>query len=363
MSPSPADPASQVSTVSTTGTASADGTASTTGTASADDAAIAARGLRKSYGDKAVLDGIDLTVPAGTIFALLGPNGAGKTTAVKILSTLIGADGGELRVAGHDLATAPQAVRAAIGVTGQFSAVDGLITGEENMLLMADLHHLPKREGRRVVAELLERFDLVEAAKKPAAGYSGGMKRRLDIAMTLVGSPRIIFLDEPTTGLDPRSRHNMWQIIRELVAGGVTVFLTTQYLDEADELADRIAVLNDGRIVAEGSAGELKRLVPGGHVRLRFTDPAAYQSAAESLHEVAARDDEALSLQIAGDGSQRQLRALLNRLDSAGIEAEELTVHTPDLDDVFFALTSTTGSAVPAQPRTQPSASPKENLR
>ncbi|MFE4850083.1 ABC transporter ATP-binding protein, partial [Streptomyces sp. NPDC056689] len=208
--------------------------------------AIAANGLRKSYGDKTVLDGIDLTVPEGTVFALLGPNGAGKTTAVQILSTLISPDpaSGEIRVGGHDLATQAQAVRGAIGVTGQFSAVDGLITGEENMLLMADLHHLPKREGRRVAAELLERFDLVDAAKKPASTYSGGMKRRLDIAMTLVGNPRIIFLDEPTTGLDPRARHNMWGIIRELVTHGVTVFLTTQYLDEADELADRIAVLN-----------------------------------------------------------------------------------------------------------------------
>ncbi|MFB7178975.1 ATP-binding cassette domain-containing protein [Streptomyces sp. NPDC056257] len=311
--------------------------------------AIAANGLRKSYGDKIVLDGVDLAVPEGTVFSLLGPNGAGKTTAVKILSTLVGADAGDLHVAGHDLATAPQAVRAAIGVTGQFSAVDGLITGEENMLLMADLHHLSRREGRRVTAELLERFDLVEAAKKPASTYSGGMKRRLDIAMTLVGSPRIIFLDEPTTGLDPRSRHTMWQIIRELVAGGVTVFLTTQYLEEADELADRIAVLNDGRIVAQGTAEELKRLVPGGHVRLRFADPAAYRSAAAALGEVT-RDDEALSLQIPSDGSQRELRSVLDRLDAAGIEADELTVHTPDLDDVFFALTGG-ARTLPNQPK------------
>ncbi|MFI9332338.1 ATP-binding cassette domain-containing protein [Kitasatospora sp. NPDC052868] len=313
------------------------------------DLAIAANGLRKSYGDKVVLDGIDLAVPAGTIFSLLGPNGAGKTTAVKILSTLVSADAGELRVGGHDLATDPQAVRAAIGVTGQFSAVDGLITGEENMLLMADLHHLSRSEGRRTAAELLERFDLVDAAKKPAASYSGGMKRRLDIAMTLVGSPRIIFLDEPTTGLDPRSRHTMWGIIRELVSGGTTVFLTTQYLDEADELADRIAVLNDGRIAAQGTAEELKRLVPGGHVRLRFTDPAAYQAAATALRETT-RNDEALSLQLPSGGSQRELRAILDRLDSAGIEANELTVHTPDLDDVFFALTDTTDAAtVPNQ--------------
>ncbi len=310
-------------------------------------AAIVADGLRKSYGDKVVLDGVDLSVPEGTIFSLLGPNGAGKTTAVKILSTLVTADAGDLRVGGHDLATDPQAVRAAIGVTGQFSAVDGLITGEENMLLMADLHHLSRREGRRVTAELLERFDLTEAAKKPASTYSGGMKRRLDLAMTLVGAPRIIFLDEPTTGLDPRSRHSMWQIIRELVSGGVTVFLTTQYLEEADELAHRIAVLHDGRIAAEGTADELKRLVPGGHVRLRFTDPAGYRSAADALRE-AARDDEALALRIPSGGSQRELRSLLDRLDSAGVEADELTVHTPDLDDVFFALTG--GAAVPHQP-------------
>ncbi|MFC1413892.1 ATP-binding cassette domain-containing protein [Streptacidiphilus sp. N1-12] len=330
--------------------------------------AIAARGLRKSYGDKTVLDGIDLAVPAGTVFSLLGPNGAGKTTAVKILSTLISADAGELRVGGYDLAADPQAVRAAIGVTGQFSAVDGLITGEENMLLMADLHHLSRSEGRRTAAELLERFDLTEAAKKPASTYSGGMKRRLDIAMTLVGSPRIIFLDEPTTGLDPRARHTMWQIIRDLVTGGVTVFLTTQYLEEADELADRIAVLSNGRIAAEGTAEELKRLIPGGHVRLRFTDPAAYQGAATALRE-ATGDDEALTLQIPSGGSQRELRSILDWLDTAGIEADELTVHTPDLDDVFFALTgdtdttsSTAGTANTTNNANVPTQS-KENAR
>ncbi|MDH6549891.1 ATP-binding cassette domain-containing protein [Streptomyces sp. SAI-041] len=303
--------------------------------------AVSTDGLRKSYGDKVVLDGIDLRIPTGSVFALLGPNGAGKTTAVKILSTLVSADGGQAQVGGHDLAADPQGVRASIGVTGQFSAVDGLITGEENMLLMADLHHLSKAEGRRVTAELLERFDLTGAAKKPASTYSGGMKRRLDIAMTLVGDPRIIFLDEPTTGLDPRARHTMWQVIRDLVADGVTVFLTTQYLEEADQLADRIAVLHDGRIAAEGSAEELKRLVPGGHVRLRFTDPAAYRGAASALRE-AARDDETFTLQIPSDGSQRELRSILDWLDAAGVEADELTVHTPDLDDVFFALTGGT---------------------
>ncbi|WP_425839059.1 ATP-binding cassette domain-containing protein [Streptomyces fractus] len=310
----------------------------TTTTATSPPLAIEARGLRKAFGGKTVLDGIDLAVPAGSVFSLLGPNGAGKTTAVRILSTLITADAGELFVGGHDLSADPQAVRAAIGVTGQFSAVDGLITGEENMLLMADLHHLPRREGRRAAAELLDRFDLTEAAKRPAATYSGGMTRRLDIAMTLVGSPRILFLDEPTTGLDPRSRHTMWRMIRDLVADGVTVFLTTQYLDEADELADRIAVLSEGRIAATGSADELKRLVPGGHVRLRFTDPAGYRAAVAALRDVTT-DDEALTVRVPSDGTQAELRAVLDWLDAAGVEADELSVHTPDLDDVFFALT------------------------
>ncbi|MCX5205267.1 ATP-binding cassette domain-containing protein [Streptomyces sp. NBC_00237] len=303
--------------------------------------AVEARELRKSYGDRTVLDGIDLTVPTGSVFALLGPNGAGKTTAVKILSTLIGGEAETLRVGGHDVAADPQAVRTRIGVTGQFSAVDGLITGEENMMLMADLHHLPRREGRRVTTELLARFDLTEAAKRPAVGYSGGMRRRLDIAMTLVGGPRIIFLDEPTTGLDPRSRHRTWEIVRELVADGVTVFLTTQYLEEADQLADRIAVLSEGKIAAEGTAEELKRLVPGGHVRVRFAGPGAYGAAVRELPE-ATREDEGQALQVPYDGSPRALRSLLDRLDAAGVEADGLTVHTPDLDDVFFALTGGT---------------------
>ncbi|HEU5473084.1 MAG TPA: ATP-binding cassette domain-containing protein [Actinophytocola sp.] len=301
--------------------------------------AIAATGLRKSFGDQVVLDGLDLDVRRGTVFALLGANGAGKTTTVKILSTLISADAGAAQVAGHDLAGEPDAVRAAIGVTGQFSAVDNLITGEENLLLMADLHHLGRGERRRRAAQLLDRFDLTDAARKPASTYSGGMRRRLDLAMTLVGNPQVIFLDEPTTGLDPRSRRNMWQIIRDLVADGVTIFLTTQYLEEADELADRIAVLDHGRLVAEGTADELKRRIPGGHVRLRFADPQGLDAAMSVLGQVS-RDDDALALRVPSDGSLRALKTLIGRLDDWAIEVDELSVHTPDLDDVFLALTA-----------------------
>ncbi|WP_066369983.1 ATP-binding cassette domain-containing protein [Herbidospora mongoliensis] len=300
--------------------------------------AIAATGLRKSYKDKVVLDGIDLDVRAGTIFALLGPNGAGKTTTVNVLSTLVTPDAGTVVVAGHDVSTETRAVRAAIGVTGQFAAVDDLLTGQENLLMMADLLHRPKAEGRRVVAGLLDRFELTEAAAKPASTYSGGMRRKLDLAMTLVGQPKIIFLDEPTTGLDPRSRRTMWEIIRELVADGTTIFLTTQYLDEADQLADRIAVLDHGRLVAEGTAAELKRRVPGSHIRLRFADRHELDVAAQALPG-STRDDDDLTLRVPGDGGVRSLRALLDRLDARSIDVEDLSVHTPDLDDVFLALT------------------------
>ncbi|NJP30686.1 ATP-binding cassette domain-containing protein [Micromonospora thermarum] len=303
--------------------------------------AIAVSGLRKAYKDKVVLDGIDLDVPAGTIFSLLGPNGAGKTTTVNVLTTLVKADAGTVRVAGHDVATQAKAVRAAIGVTGQFAAVDELLTGQENLRLMVDLSPVPARDGKRVVTELLERFDLVESAQKPVSTYSGGMRRKLDLAMTLVGNPRIIFLDEPTTGLDPRSRRTMWSIIRDLVADGVTIFLTTQYLEEADQLADRIAVLDQGRLVAQGTPDDLKRQIPGTHVRLRFTTVAELDAAARVLGD-STRDDEALALRIPSDGGTRSLRALLDRLDEYAISAEGLSVQTPDLDDVFLALTGRT---------------------
>ena len=302
------------------------------------DTAIAVSGLRRAYGDREVLSGLDLTVPRGTVYALLGPNGAGKTTTVHILSTLLRPDGGTARVLGHDVVAEAGAVRAAIGVTGQVSAVDGLLTGTENMRLMADLHHLGRAGGAARCAALLDRLDLTDAADRPASTYSGGMRRRLDLAMTLVGDPQVIFLDEPTTGLDPRSRRALWAIVRELVARGVTILLTTQYLEEADQLADRIAVLDGGRIVAEGTADELKRRVPGGHVRLRLDDAAALARAA-AVFPGAAVAPEALALDVPGGGDVTALRAVLDRADRAGLPIADLTLHTPDLDDVFLALT------------------------
>ena len=306
-------------------------------------AAIDVRGLRKTYGSHVVLDDVDLTVPAGTVTALLGPNGAGKTTTVHILATLVRPDAGSATVAGCDVVLDPGGVRAAIGLTGQFSAVDGLLTGEENLLLMARLRHLGSTRSKARVAELLEQFDLVEAARKPLATYSGGMRRRLDLAMTLVATPRVIFLDEPTTGLDPRSRHTMWDVVRGLVAGGTTVLLTTQNLDEADELADRIAVLDGGRIVADGTPDELKRLVPGGHIRLRFADTRDLDTAYRLLDE-STRDESGLSLTVPSDGGVDRLRSVLDRLVAGQVGIDDLSIHTPDLDDVFFALTGRTDS-------------------
>ena len=300
------------------------------------NAAIEVVGLTKSYGDHTVLDGVDLTVPRGSVYALLGPNGAGKTTIVNILSTLLTADTGEIRVAGFDVRREPSGVRAAIGVTGQFSAIDELLTGRENLRLMADLAHLDRATAASTVTDLLARFDLVEAADRRAQTYSGGMKRRLDLAMTLITRPRLIFLDEPTTGLDPRSRRELWAIVREQVADGVTVLLTTQYLDEADELADRIGVLDGGRLVAEGTAAELKRRVPGGHVSVQFTD-AAGLAAAAALHPDATTNAEALTLAVPNDGTVAGLRRVLDGLDDADVAG--LTVELADLDDVFLALT------------------------
>ena len=295
-------------------------------------------GLTRRFGGLTAVDAVDLRVGEGELVCVIGPNGAGKTTTVHILSTLLRPDGGTALVGGHDVVRDAQAVRASIGLTGQFSAVDNLITGEENLLLMARLRHLGAKRSKQRVAELLEQFDLVEAARKPLATYSGGMKRRLDLAMTLVSRPDVIFLDEPTTGLDPRSRHTMWDIVRGLVAEGTTVLLTTQYLDEADELAGRIAVLDDGRIVAEGTPDELKRRVPGGHLTLRFDDVASLEAAAGLLTE-SERDAADLTLTVPGDGGVDTLRGVLDRLAAADVPVADLSIHTPDLDDVFFALT------------------------
>jgi ABC-2 type transport system ATP-binding protein len=300
--------------------------------------AIATAGLRKSYGEATVLDGIDLTVQSGTIFALLGPNGAGKTTLVHILTTLFPADAGTAVVGGYDVATRGASVRELIGVTGQASALDDLLTGRENLALMADLYRLGRTESRLRINELIARFDLAADADKPASAYSGGMRRRLDLAMTLVGDPSILFLDEPTTGLDPRSRRTVWQIVRDLANDGVTVFLTTQYLEEADQLAHRVAVLDGGRIVAQGTSAELKRLIPGGHVRLQFGDTEQLEAAARAFPR-STSDPTTLSLQVPSDGGVQALRAVLDTLDDDVLTPDELSVHLPDLDDVFLSLT------------------------
>ena len=301
--------------------------------------AIAVTGLRKSYGEHTVLDGIDLTVQRGTVFALLGPNGAGKTTTVQILSTLIHADGGDAALAGFDLNREPARVREVIGVTGQYSAVDKLLTGRENLMLMADLYRLGRARAKARIGELLEQFGLTEAADKLVATYSGGMQRKLDLAMTLVSAPQIIFLDEPTTGLDPRSRRTMWQIVKDLTSSGVTIFLTTQYLDEADQLADRIALLDHGTLIAQGTPDELKRMIPGGHIRLTFTDADTLAKAQGIVSRPSKADEDALTLEVPTSGSVPELRGILARLDDHGIDPAGLTVHTPDLDDVFLTLT------------------------
>ncbi|MET9771281.1 ATP-binding cassette domain-containing protein [Streptomyces sp. NPDC006415] len=303
--------------------------------------AIEAYGLTKSYGKPAVrvLDGIDLQVGRGTVFALLGPNGAGKTTAVRILATLTEADSGTARVAGYDVVADRGAVRRSISLTGQFAAVDETQTGEENLRMMARLTGLPRAAARRRAAELLERFDLTAAARRPVRTYSGGMRRRLDLAAGLVASPEpgVFFLDEPTTGLDPRSRQELWEIVRQLAARGATVLLTTQYLEEADRLADRIALLNQGRIAAEGTAADLKSRVGGHRLDLVLTSREAYlRLAARAVHH----SPETLTLGLPTDGSAAQVRALLDETDPTGHEIESFGLHSATLDDVFLTLTS-----------------------
>ncbi|MBD1319721.1 ATP-binding cassette domain-containing protein [Gordonia hankookensis] len=302
------------------------------------DLAIEARGLVKRYDDKLVLDGLDLTIPRGEVFALLGPNGSGKTTTVNILSTLIDADAGRVVVGGHDLADNPNGIRSIIGVTGQFAALDDLLTGRENLQLMADLNHLGRGPGRARVDALLVDFDLVDAADRAVSTYSGGMRRRLDLAMTLVSTPEVIFLDEPTTGLDPRSRRTLWDTISGLARDGVTVFLTTQYLEEADRLADRVAVLDQGSIVAQGTPSELKSLVPGSSIHLVFADDDTFDRA-RSVFADATAVPGSRRLDLSTDDTVRSLREALGRIESEQLDLTDVSVHTASLDDVFFALT------------------------
>ncbi|MGS2589374.1 ATP-binding cassette domain-containing protein [Streptomyces hebeiensis] len=290
-----------------------------------------------------VLCGIDLRVSRGTVFALLGPNGAGKTTAVRILATLTTADRGTARVAGHDVVTERRRVRRAISLTGQFAAVDEKQTGEENLRMMARLSGLSRADAKRRAAELLDTFQLTAASRRLAGTYSGGMRRRLDLAAGLVGEPEVVFLDEPTTGLDPRSRQELWQVVRGLSARGVTVFLTTQYLEEADQLADRIAVLDRGRLVAEGTADELKTRVAGHRLDLVLADEAAYRRLApRAVHHSA----ETLTVGLPTDGTAAEVRALLDEVDPHRTDVTRFTLHSATLDDVFLALTGGAGTGV-----------------
>ncbi|MFD9946791.1 ATP-binding cassette domain-containing protein [Nonomuraea sp. NPDC059023] len=298
--------------------------------------AIVARGLVKSFGDTRVLGGIDLTVPTGSLLALLGPNGSGKTTTVRILTTLLAPDGGSAVVGGHDVVRDGVAVRRAIGLTAQQATVDDLLTGRENLELFAGLYHLGRRQGRRRTQELLERFDLANAANRRVGTYSGGMRRRLDLAASMVAAPRILFLDEPTTGLDPRSRVELWAVIRELLATGTSILLTTQYLEEADQLADRVAVISRGRVVADDSPEALKRQVGAERLVLRLA-PADVPRASALLSALGGADPAEITLAVQGPG---HLRHTLDELHRAGIPVERVELRTPTLDDVFFELTA-----------------------
>jgi ABC-2 type transport system ATP-binding protein len=300
---------------------------------------IEVRGMTKSYGTVRVLRGIDLKVAAGTVFALLGPNGAGKTTAVRILATLIRPDGGTAIVAGHDVQHEPRKVQTAISLTGQYAAVDELLTGEENLVMLGRLRRLGRSGARRRAAELLAQFDLVAAARRLVRTYSGGMRRRLDLAASLVIAPEVLFLDEPTTGLDPRSRQATWAAVRALADAGVTVFLTTQYLEEADQLADRIAFIDHGEIIAEGTPAELKAQLSGERVELRMGTPGTAERAAALLGDGAVADPSRGALVVTTDGSAAEVRGLLNRLDTAGVTVDQIAVHRPTLDDVFLTMT------------------------
>ncbi len=301
------------------------------------ETAISVSGIEKSYGNLKVLEKIHLTVKKGSIFALLGSNGSGKTTTIKILTTLLTPDKGSAQICGFDVSKQPEKVRETISLTGQFAAVDDVLTGRENLRMIGKLRHLP--DVNKKADELLERFQLMDAADRRAATYSGGMRRRLDLAMSLLGTPSVIFLDEPTTGLDPQSRLAMWKIIKDITKTGTTVFLTTQYLEEADELADHIAILNEGKIVAEGTAAELKKLLSHGHIEFKFFNEKGLQSAHDLLCEYNPGVDlENLTLSITTDGSIKQIKDILNLLESARIPVSEFAQKQPTLEDVFLTI-------------------------
>jgi ABC-2 type transport system ATP-binding protein len=320
-----------------------------------DGPAIEAVGLEKSYGSVRVLRGVGLRVARGSVFSLLGPNGAGKTTTVRILATLVRPDAGRAWVAGYDVVTGRRDVRSRISLTGQYAAVDEMQTGEENLRMMGRLGRLPRAQARHRARELLERFGLADAGQRRVGTYSGGMRRRLDLAAGLVGSPEVIFLDEPTTGLDPRSRQAMWEVITGLAGEGVTVFLTTQYLEEADRLADRIAVIDGGRVVAEGTPEELKRRVAGQRLDLTLAGAAAYEDAARRLGDrVVHRDPARHTLGAATDGSARHIRALLDEIDPRRDAVAAFSVHRATLDDVFLTLTGHPASGEPGPAETGP---------
>ncbi len=302
--------------------------------------AIVAKGLKKSYKKLEVLKGIDLRVEQGTILALLGPNGAGKTTTVKILSTLLAADDGQVTIHGYDLHKEPDGVRSVIGLTGQYAAVDEYLTGRENLEMMGRLYRLSQADAKRRSEELLQQFDLIDAAGRSVKTYSGGMRRRLDLAISLIAAPPIIFLDEPTTGLDPRSRIAMWEIIKQLVGAGATILLTTQYLDEADLLADKIAVIDGGKVIAEGTADELKQHVGNERLELTIAKGSNFQKAQKVVDGEALQvDSKRRLLSIAMTGGVKHLQEILNKLQAAGIEVDGLSLHKPTLDDVFLQLT------------------------
>jgi ABC-2 type transport system ATP-binding protein len=307
---------------------------------------VEARGLVKRYGTHTALDGVDLAVPEGSVLALLGPNGAGKTTAVRLLTTLARLDGGRATVAGADVTTDPAAVRRVIGVTGQFAAVDAQQTGREHLTMIGDLRHLGRAAARRRAAELLERFDLADAADRRVGTWSGGMQRRLDLAMSLVAAPRVLFLDEPTTGLDPVSRTAVWTAVAALVRDGTTVVLTTQYLEEADRLADRIVLVDGGRVVAEGTAEQLKGRVGGERLVLTFPDAGACARAlALPATAGAVPGDRPLTVSLPSDGGAEHVRRVLDELHAAGVPLTRVTGARPTLDDAFLALTGTRAAA------------------